>query len=49
MTIMTSEEGDDMQPSNSLASSSPPPLPPSIDDLMENEDYDQKWITKHWK
>lgn len=24
-----------------------PPLPPSIDDLMENEDYDQKRITKH--
>ena len=40
MTIMTSEEEDDMQPSNSLASSSP--LLSSIDDLMENEDYDQK-------
>ena len=24
-----------------------PPLPPSIDDLVENEDYDQKRITKH--
>ena len=24
-----------------------PPLPPRIDDLMENEDYDQKRITKH--